>query len=83
MLSIFPATYDREKISAPQTAIRDRRTFMTGWLVLMLLLVGFSALEPLGTRLCRPSEAVLALLPDPQQGPFTKEDGDVVIPPAP
>ncbi|ELY6247232.1 arsenate reductase (glutaredoxin) [Cronobacter universalis] len=38
---------------------------------------------PLGTRLCRPSEAVLALLPDPQQGPFTKEDGDVVIPPAP
>ncbi|EOC1534472.1 arsenate reductase (glutaredoxin) [Cronobacter turicensis] len=38
---------------------------------------------PLGTRLCRPSEAVLALLPDPQQGPFTKEDGEIVIPPAP
>ncbi|EKM5761042.1 arsenate reductase (glutaredoxin) [Cronobacter turicensis] len=37
----------------------------------------------LGTRLCRPSEAVLALLPDPQQGPFTKEDGEIVIPPAP
>ena len=34
---------------------------------------------PLGTRLCRPSEAVLDLLPAPQQGPFTKEDGEVVI----
>jgi arsenate reductase len=34
---------------------------------------------PLGTKLCRPSEAVLDLLPSPQQGPFTKEDGEVVI----
>jgi arsenate reductase len=33
-----------------------------------------------GTRLCRPSEKVLEILPQPQQGPFTKEDGDVVIP---
>jgi len=34
---------------------------------------------PLGTCLCRPSELVLDLLPSPQQGPFTKEDGEVVI----
>jgi len=34
---------------------------------------------PLGTRLCRPSEAVLDLLPAPQQGPFAKEDGEFVI----
>ncbi|MDO8449705.1 MAG: arsenate reductase (glutaredoxin) [Rhodoferax sp.] len=34
---------------------------------------------PLGTRLCRPSEAVLDLLPQPQQGAFTKEDGEAVI----
>lgn len=34
---------------------------------------------PLGTRLCRPSEAVLDLLPNPQQGAFTKEDGEKVI----
>jgi arsenate reductase len=34
---------------------------------------------PLGTRLCRPSEAVLDLLPQPQQGAFSKEDGEVVI----
>ncbi|CCK00706.1 Arsenate reductase [Cronobacter malonaticus 507] len=33
---------------------------------------------PLGTRLCRPSEEVLAILPDPQQGLFTKEDGEIV-----
>ncbi|HCE95111.1 MAG: arsenate reductase (glutaredoxin) [Burkholderiales bacterium GWA2_64_37] len=34
---------------------------------------------PLGTRLCRPSEKVLDILPAPQQGAFTKEDGEVVI----
>lgn len=34
---------------------------------------------PLGTRLCRPSEAVLDILPAPQQGAFTKEDGEKVI----
>ena len=34
---------------------------------------------PLGTRLSRPSEAVLDILPNPDIGPFTKEDGDVVI----
>lgn len=34
---------------------------------------------PLGARLCRPSEAVLDILPTPQQGPFTKEDGEVVV----
>lgn len=33
---------------------------------------------PLGTRLCRPSEAVLAILPNPDIGQFTKEDGDVI-----
>lgn len=34
---------------------------------------------PLGVRLCRPSEVVLEILPDPQQGAFTKEDGQVVV----
>ena len=33
---------------------------------------------PLGTKLCRPSEVVLDILPDPQQGAFTKEDGEAV-----
>lgn len=34
---------------------------------------------PLGTRLCRPSELVLDLLPNAQRGSFTKEDGEAVI----
>ena len=34
---------------------------------------------PMGTRLCRPSEAVLDILPAPQLGVFTKEDGELVI----
>lgn len=34
---------------------------------------------PLGAKLCRPSERVLDILPGPQQGAFTKEDGEVVI----
>ncbi|WP_448623252.1 glutaredoxin-dependent arsenate reductase [Dickeya fangzhongdai] len=34
---------------------------------------------PLGTRLCRPSEVVLDILPDAQQGEFTKEDGEQVV----
>lgn len=34
---------------------------------------------PLGVRLCRPSELVLDILPQPQQGAFTKEDGERVI----
>lgn len=33
---------------------------------------------PLGTRLCRPSEAVLELLPVPKVAPFRKEDGELV-----
>jgi len=32
-----------------------------------------------GVRLCRPSEVVLDILPAPQQGTFTKEDGEAVV----
>ena len=39
---------------------------------------------PLGVRLCRPSEVVLEILPNPDICPFTKEDGEVVCgPPKP
>jgi len=34
---------------------------------------------PLGTKLCRPSEAVLEILPSPKLTPFTKEDGELVV----
>jgi arsenate reductase len=34
---------------------------------------------PLGTRLSRPSEVVLEILPNTQKGPFVKEDGEKVL----
>ena len=34
---------------------------------------------PLGVKLCRPSEAVLDILPNRQRGAFTKEDGEPVV----
>ncbi len=34
---------------------------------------------PLGTRLCRPSETVLDILPQPQRSAFNKEDGEAVV----
>ena len=34
---------------------------------------------PVGVKLCRPSEAVLDILPQPQQGAFAKEDGEQVV----
>jgi len=34
---------------------------------------------PLGTKLCRPSELVLDILPNPQLGAFAKEDGERVV----
>lgn len=34
---------------------------------------------PLGTRLCRPSETVLEILPDAQKHAFSKEDGEKVV----
>lgn len=53
MLHLFfrkdiPAVYDLSLLKEPKEAIRDINTFKTGWLVLVLLLVGFFALEPLG-----------------------------------
>lgn len=35
--------------------------------------------SPLGVKLCRPSEAVLDILPAPQRGAFAKEDGEQVV----
>ena len=34
---------------------------------------------PRGVKLCRPSEVVLDILPQPQRGAFTKEDGEAVV----
>lgn len=53
MLHLFfrkdiPAVYDVSLLKEPKEAIRDASTFKTGWLVLVLLLVGFFGLEPRG-----------------------------------
>ncbi len=37
---------------------------------------------PLGVRLCRPSELVLDILPNPHIGRFTKEDGEIIKAPS-
>lgn len=44
----IPKQYDITKLSEPTLAIKDMTTFRAGWLVLMLLLIGFFVLEPLG-----------------------------------
>ncbi|WP_046265921.1 arsenic transporter [Pseudomonas syringae] len=44
----IPTTYDPQQLHAPETVIRDKATFVAGWWVLALLLVGLFALEPLG-----------------------------------
>jgi arsenate reductase len=36
-------------------------------------------ITPIGTRLCRPSEVVLDILPETHKGPFAKEDGEQVL----
>ncbi|MCD0243003.1 arsenic transporter [Enterobacter hormaechei] len=53
MLHLFfrkeiPPEYDLAKLREPALAIHDLPTFRTGWIVLLLLLVGFFVLEPLG-----------------------------------
>ena len=44
----IPKQYDITKLSEPTLAIKDMTTFRAGWLVLVLLLIGFFVLEPLG-----------------------------------
>lgn len=44
----IPAHYDVSKLKAPSEAIRDLATFRAGWVVLVLLLIGFFGLEPFG-----------------------------------
>lgn len=53
----IPTQYAVTQLKAPQSAIRDPRTFRAGWIVLILVLVGFFGLEPLGV----PVSAVAAM----------------------
>lgn len=44
----IPKAYDVERLAAPSSAIKDRATFLWGWIILALLLIGFFVLEPRG-----------------------------------
>ena len=57
----LPDRYDLAQLERPITAIRDVATFRAGWIVLILLLIGFFGLEPLGVPVSAVA-AVAALL---------------------
>ena len=58
----IPASYDLAQLKAPSAAIKDRATFRAGWVVLVLLLVGFFGLEPLGVPVSAVAAVGAALL---------------------
>jgi len=58
----IPANYDLAQLKAPEEAIHDRATFITGWWVLGVLLVGFFWLERLGVPISAVAAAGAALL---------------------
>lgn len=67
MLHLFfcrdiPATYDVSLLKTPASAIKDPATFRAGWIVLLLLLVGFFVLEPQGIPVSAIAAAGAAVL---------------------
>ena len=67
MLHLFfrrdiPATYDVSLLKTPASVIKDAATFRAGWIVLLLLLVGFFVLEPLGIPVSAIAPAGAAVL---------------------
>jgi arsenate reductase len=68
--------YDELKLDDPRWSDDELIDFMVAHPILMNRPI---VVTPLGTRLCRPSEAVLDILPSPQRGAFTKEDGQAVV----
>ncbi|QNH05199.1 arsenic transporter [Pseudomonas sp. B11D7D] len=58
----IPARYEVAALQAPSQAIRDVSTFKVGWAVLLALLVGLFALEPLGIPISAVAAACAALL---------------------
>lgn len=68
--------YDELKLDDPKWTDDQLIDFMVAHPILMNRPI---VVTPLGTRLCRPSEAVLDILPSLQLAPFSKEDGEPVI----
>ena len=81
-LPVIDVVRTKEKIFAELQLDQDDVTdtqLIDALLVHPILINRPIVVTPLGTRLCRPSEQVLDILPQPQRGAFTKEDGEVVI----
>ena len=68
--------YDALGLGNPKWTDAELVDFMVQHPILMNRPV---VVTPLGTKLCRPSEAVLDILPTPQLSAFTKEDGEAVV----
>lgn len=68
--------FDELDLSNPKWSDDDLIDFMMQHPILINRPI---VVTPKGTRLCRPSESVLDLLPNPQKGAFIKEDGEAVI----
>ena len=68
--------YAELRLGDPKWSDEDLLDFMQAHPILMERPIVVTAL---GTKLCRPSEAVLEILPSPKLPPFTKEDGEVVV----
>lgn len=68
--------YDELGLSDPKCTEEQLIDFMLQYPILINRPI---VVTPLGTRLCRPSEAVLDILPQAQRGAFNKEDGEPLI----
>lgn len=68
--------YDELGLDDPKWSDEDLLGFM---LEHPILINRPFVVTPLGAKLCRPSELVLDILPQPQLGAFTKEDGQAVV----
>jgi arsenical pump membrane protein len=58
----IPADYDLAQLKRPEEAIHDRATFLTGWWVLAMLLVGFFWLDEVGIPISAVAAVGAALL---------------------
>ena len=68
--------YDELKLDDPALADDDLLDAMMAHPILINRPI---VVTPKGVKLCRPSEAVLDILPNPQRGALSKEDGEVVV----
>ncbi len=76
VLRIKGTAYDELKLDDP--ALTDEQ-LIDAMMTHPILINRPIVVTPNGVKLCRPSEAVLDILPLPQQGEFRKEDGELVV----